>query len=278
MEDQIVSLFVWLFNSMSKLNVNFDTFVGGSGVGTVATMVNNIATTIKPIGYALLALFALLEFAQLSERVGNVTGFMGAGLVINVLVKLCLCKLVVDNSTEICSFLVTLANDITAKIGAANVRSVNIQQFEQNIRSAFPNWWDIFGQLGFFVVSCLFIFLSGLAIVIVKIIYAARYVELYAMSAISPIPLSTCLSKHFNAAPNFIKSFFAVCLQGGLLILVIKIFNVIFVSQINGIGTLSQGDWGPLWTMLGSILFSATLLLVCTFQTQKWAKSICHAM
>lgn len=277
MQDQIVSLFTWLFNCMTSLSVDVNSFFGSNGT-SVENMVNNIATAIKPIGYGLLALFALLEFAQLSERVGNVTGFMGAGLVINVLVKLCLCKLVVDNSTEICSFLITLSDDITTKIGAASVSSVNVQQFKDNIQNAFPNWWDIFGQLGFFIVSVLFIFISSIAIVMVKIIYAARYVQLYAMSAFAPIPLSTCLSKHFNAAPNYIKSFFAVGLQGGLLILVIKIFNVIFVSQINGIGTLTQGDWGALWSMLGSVLFSSILLLVSSFQTQKWANSICHAM
>lgn len=277
MQDQIVSLFTWLFNYMTSLSVDVNSFFGSSGT-SVVTMVNNIATAIKPIGYGLLALFALLEFAQLSERVGNVTGFMGAGLVINVLVKLCLCKLVVDNSTEICSFLITLSDNITTKIGAASVSSVNVEQFKQNIQSAFPNWWDIFGQLGFFIVSTLFIFISSIAITMVKIIYAARYIQLYAMSAFSPIPLSTCLSKHFNSAPNYIKSFFAVCLQGGLLILVIKIFNVIFVAQINGIGTLAQGDWGALWGMLGSVLFNSILLLVSSFQTQKWANSICHAM
>lgn len=277
MQDQIVSLFVWLFNCMTNLSVDVNAFFGSSGA-SVTSMINNVATAIKPIGYALLALFALLEFAQLSERVGNVTGFMGAGLVINVLVKLCLCKLVVDNSTEICTFLVTLADDIIAKIGIVNVSSVNVEQFKQNIQNAFPNWWDIFGQLGFFIVSVLFVFISGIAIKMVEIIYAARYIQLYAMSAISPIPLSTCLSKHFNSAPNFIKSFFAVCLQGGLLMLVIKIFNVIFVAQINGIGTLTQGDWGALWGMLGTVLFSSILLLVSSFQTQKWANSICHAM
>ena len=277
MQDQIVSLFTWLFNCMTSLSVDVNSFFGSNGT-SVVTMVNSIATAIKPIGYSLLALFALLEFAQLSERVGNVTGFMGAGLVINVLIKLCLCKLVVDNSTEICSFLITLSDNITAKIGAASVSSVDVEQFKQNIQNAFPNWWDIFGQLGFFIVSVLFIFISSIAIQMVKIIYAARYIQLYAMSAFSPIPLSTCLSKHFNSAPNYLKSFFAVCLQGGLLILVIKIFNVIFVSQINGIGTLTQGDWGALWGMLGSVLFSSILLLVSSFQTQKWANSICHAM
>lgn len=277
MEDQIVSLFQFLFDLMTGISTDFSSFAGSS-TGTVVATVNNVATAIKPIGYALLALFALIEMAQLSERVGNVTGFMGAGLVISVLVKLCLCKLVVDNSTEICTFLVTLGDNIISKVGATSVATVNIEQFKQNIHSAFPDWWDIFGQLGFFIVSAIFIFISAIAIIVVRVIYAARYLELYAMTAISPIPLSTCLSKHFNTAPNFIKSFFAVCLQGALLMLVTKIFNVIFVNEINGLGSLPVNGWAMIWSMLGSILFNSILFLVGSLQTQKWAKSICHAM
>lgn len=277
MEDQIVSLFTFLFDLMKGWGTDFSSFAGNS-TGTVESTVNNVAMAIKPMGYALLALFALIEMAQLSERVGNVTGFMGAGLVISVLVKLCLCKLVVDNSTEICSFLVGLGDTVVSKVGTTTVASVNIEQFKQNIHSAFPDWWDIFGQLGFFIVSAIFIFISMIAITVVKVIFAARYLEIYAMTAVSPIPLSTCLSKHFNAAPNFIKSLFAVCLQGALLMLVTKIFNVIFVSEINGLGTLPLNGWSLLWSMLGSILFNSILFLVAAMQTQKWAKSICHAM
>ena len=277
MEDQIVALFQFLFDTMSSISTSFSSFAGSS-TGTVTTMVNGFATAIKPIGYALLALFALIEVAQLSERVGNVTGFMGVGLVINVLVKLCLCKLVVDNSTEICTFLVTLGDNVINKIGSASVSTINTDMLKQNIRSAFPDWWDIFGQLGFFIVSAIFVFISALAVIVVKVIYAARYLELYAMTAVSPIPLSTCLSKHFNAAPNFIKSLFAVCLQGGLLMIVTKIFNIIFVNEINGLGSLPLNGWALIWSMLGSILFNSILFLVGSMQTQKWAKSICHAM
>ena len=278
MLDIIIALFTSLFDTMTNLSTSFSGIAGSGADTTIISTINSIAIAIKPIGYALLAVFALLEFAQLSERVGNVTGFMGAGLVINVLIKLCLCKLVIDNSTEICSFIMTLSDDIAGKIGSTNISSIDIEQFRQNLSNAFPNWWDIFGQLAFFIVSCLFVMISELGIILVKIIFAARFIELYILTAISPIPLSTCLSKHFNAAPNFIKNLFAVGLQGSLLILVIKIFNIIFVNQINGIGAIPQGDWGALWGMLGTILFNSILLVVCSFQTQRWAKSICHAM
>ncbi len=277
MEDQIIALFQFLFDSMSNIGTSFSSFAGSS-TDTVVTTVNGVATVIKPIGYALLALFALLEMAQLSERVGNVTGFMGAGLVINVLVKLCLCKLVVDNSTEICTFLVNLGDDILNRIGVVSVSNIDTALLRQNLQNAFPDWWDIFGQLGFFIVAMIFVFISAIAVTVVKVIYAARYLELYAMTAVSPIPLSTCLSKHFNAAPNFIKSLFAVCLQGGLLMLVTKIFNVIFVNEMNSIGAIPVNGWVMIWSMLGSILFNSILFLVGSLQTQKWAKSICHAM
>ncbi len=276
MQDQIIALFEMFFNLLSTLNTGFT--AGAGADAALVSVMDGFATVIKPIGYSLLALFALLEFAQLSERVGNVTGFMGAGLVIEVLIKLILCKLVVDNSTQICTFVVSIGNEIANLIGAQNVTSVNFEQFKQNIINAFPNWWDIFGQLAFFIISSIFIVLSSIAVLFVEVIYCARYVELYVYTAVSPIPLSTCLSKHFNAAPNFIKNLFAVALQGALLLIIIKVFNIIFAFNINNLGTLATNDWGAIWNMLWTLLFNAVLLLVSSFQTQKWAKSICHAM
>lgn len=55
-------------------------------------------------------------------------------------------------------------------------------------------------------------------------------------------------------------------------------FYSIFVTQINSVANITQGDWGALWSMLGSILFYSILFVVTAFQTQKWANSICHAM
>lgn len=278
MQDQIIALFEMFFDCLTSLDTSFTSAAGAGAESTLVTVMSTFATAIKPVGYSLLALFALLEFAQLSERVGNVTGFMGTGLVIEVLIKLILCKMVVDNSTQICSFVVGVGDNITSLFGSQSIASVDFEQFKQNIISAFPDWWDIFGQLAFFIISALFIILSCLALLFVKVIYAARYVELYVYTAVSPIPLSTCLSKHFNVAPNFIKNLFAVALQGALLLLIIKIFNLIFTFNINSLGTLATNDWGAIWSMLWTLLFNAILLLVTSFQTQKWAKSICHAM
>jgi hypothetical protein len=279
MIDQIVALFQFFFNSYSSIGTTFADYAGSATAATLTNFINSVAIAIKPIGYSLLCVFALLEFAQLSERVGNVTGFMGAGLVINVLVELILCKLVVDNSTEICNFLITLGDNLTEIVLSDTSQGVfSPDNLYKGIRNAFPNWWDILGQIGFFLVSCLFIFIASLGILIVKIVYLARFIQLFVYTAVSPIPLSTCLSKHFNVATNFIKSFFAVCLQGALLILVQAIFGSIFTTQINGVSNITQGDWGALWSMLGSILFYSILFVVTAFQTQKWANSICHAM
>lgn len=274
----VSALFEFLFSMMSSLNLGFDNIVGTGTTAQVETIVNNIALLIKPIGYALLGVFALIEFAQLSERAGNLTGFMGTGLVFEILIKLILAKLVIDNCTEICSFIIGITDNIASKITSTPIAKPSFSTILANILDAYPAWWDSIGQLLFSVLSILFGFLSITAIVFVKVIYCCRYFELYIMSAISPIPLSTCLSKTFNVAPNFIKNLFAVGLQGGLLMLVIKIFNIIFINQFNNIGTVSQGNWVEIWNMLSVIFMSSLLLLICSFQTQKWAKSICHAM
>lgn len=281
MLDMIIGMFQLLFEQLNSVNnlMSLNAVVGGASQATILrTFINNVAVALQPIGLVMLAMFAMIEFATLSERVGNINGFMGTGLVIEVLIKIVLCKLVLDNSVNICNFLLSLGDKIEQAIGSQTISGVDFDQLKANISSAFPDWWDILGQIGFFIVSSIFLILCCFCIMIVTIIFSARLIEILVYTAVSPIPLSTCLSKHFNMAPNFIKTFLAVVLQGGLLLLLIKIFTVIFVSTINGLGTLSTGDWGALWGMLGSLLATSILFLVCSFQTQRWAKSICHAM
>lgn len=293
MEDQIVALFKSFFENISGLSpgrFTFDTTNVPSGSGLISDFLSQYlallnsqiagkVSVLKPIGYALLALFAMIEFAQLSERVGNVTGFMGAGLVIEVLVKLCLCKLVVDNSFEICQFLVNLGDDIAQSLGTtARIDTIDYAAIEQGIHNIYPAWWDLLGQLGFFIVSNIFIFLCNIVVMIVRVIYTTRFIEITVLVCISPIPLSTTLSKHFNLAPNFLKNLFAVCLQGALLYLVVLIFNDMFVLAFSSVASFGSGEWTKLWGVLLNMLLMSVIFLVSSLQTQRWAKSICHAM
>ncbi|MEE1502890.1 MAG: hypothetical protein UGF89_01420 [Acutalibacteraceae bacterium] len=258
---------------------------------SLVPLINNLSTAIKPIGYALLAVFAVLELVQLSERMGNINGFAGTGLVIEVLIKVILCKVVVDNSTEICQFIISIADEASRGISHENPEIITRSEVAEYINRIYPSgFFDILGQLAMFLIIIVFCFLSVICMGMVYVVFIARVIEMYAYSAISPIPLSTCLSKNLNVAPNFIKNVLAVGLQGTLLILLVKIFNILILNELGGIinGTVTTGifsfiisgssSFAQCLQLLITTVFMSILMLVCTFQTQKWAKSICHAM
>ena len=258
---------------------------------SLVPLINNLSTAIKPIGYALLAVFAVLELVQLSERMGNINGFAGTGLVIEVLIKVILCKVVVDNSTEICQFIISIADEASRGISHENPEIITRSEVAEYINRIYPSgFFDILGQLAMFLIIIVFCFLSVICMGMVYVVFISRVIEMYAYSAISPIPLSTCLSKNLNVAPNFIKNVLAVGLQGTLLILLVKIFNILILKELGGIidGTVTTGifsfiisgssSFAQCLQLLITTVFMSILMLVCTFQTQKWAKSICHAM
>lgn len=260
----------------------------------LAQYITNLATAIKPIGYALLAIFAVLELVQLSERMGNINGFAGTGLVIEVLIKVILCKVVVDNSVEICQFILNITDEASRLIADENAELITYEMVSSYVDDIFP-WYtglDIVGRTALFLIIATFCILSIVCMGIVYVVFIARVIEIYAYLTISPIPLSTCLSKSLNVAPNFIKNLLAVGLQGTLLILMVRIFNILVVSELGKIinRTPATGIFSFIITsgnsssflqclqLLVTTAFMSILMLVCAFQTQKWAKSICHAM
>ena len=100
-----------------------DGFAGAGFLdGTASTYIDQIALAIKPIAYVLLSVFALVEFIHLAERMSNINGFMGTSLVIEVLVKILIAKLVIDNSTELCRFIMEIIDEVSKAV-AGNVIS-----------------------------------------------------------------------------------------------------------------------------------------------------------
>ncbi len=259
---------------------------------TVFSVMDSLSTAIKPIGYVLLTVFVMLEFTSLTEKLSHISGDHGLTVVLEIMLKFVLCKIVIDNSTEICQFVIRVTDNIAQRVtGVSDFTVITQSQLQTYMDNVFPEWYDLPGKFAMFGIIAVFGILSLLCLAVVYVIFYARIVELYVYTAVSPIPLSTCLSKSFNVAPNYLKNLFAVGLQGTLLILVVKIFNLLTVRELRSIinGTSTSGNLLSFITagtesfssclhLLISTLFMSILMLVCAMQTQRWAKSICHAI
>ena len=114
-----------------------------------------------------------------------------------------------------------------------------------------------------------------LAVVFANIIVIARFIELYAYFAVSPIPIATIPHEELSQiGKNFLKSFAAVSIQGMLLFMVLSFFPVIFNS---GFLSTDGTDFYALLAQLSAILGYAIVLVLAVFMSSRWARSICSA-
>ena len=146
----------------------------------LAQYITNLATAIKPIGYALLAIFAVLELVQLSERMGSINGFAGTGLVIEVLIKIILCKIVVDNSVEICQFILNVADEASKLIADENTELITYEMVSSYVDDIFP-WYtfaDVVGRTALFLIIATFCILSIVCMGIVYVVFISRVIEI----------------------------------------------------------------------------------------------------
>lgn len=81
--------------------------------------------------------------------------------------------------------------------------------------------------------------LSWIMGLVVKIICYTRMIEIYARAAFAPIALSDFFQNGFQGAGwRFLKGFFAVCIQGALILVVITIYAALFPLVVSTGGNL----------------------------------------
>ena len=128
------------------------------------------------------------------------------------------------------------------------------------------NGMGIGAQLGMLIELVIVKFGVFIILGIVDIICIGRFIEIYVMIAIAPIPIATLPSQELSSiGKNFFKSFAAVCVQGILIYLVVSFFPVLISNDILGDSSV-----------FGMLLYSL-VLGVSVLSCGRWAKSICNA-
>ena len=102
--------------------------------------------------------------------------------------------------------------------------------------------------------------------IIIFVIMYGRMLEIYMLTSLAPIPMSTLLNREVSSmGQNYIKSLFAVGFQGLLILICVAIYAVL----IQGIST-SGDPIGAIWGCVGYTV----LLCFMLFKTGSIAKSI----
>lgn len=239
----------------------------GVAYSYIKLILENVAL---PIAYTILALFALLELWKASTHLEGSGGHLGIEIIIRVMVRVILCKLLVDYSLTIMEAIFEAALYLTTQIQATvanmDVGSLTGLTSDSDI-AEIENTIGFFSQLGLLIELKIYQLAIQIVMLLVNVICLGRFIEIYVYIAIAPIPLATLPSEELGqVGKNFLKSFTAVCIQGALIFLVLTFFPM-FAASIPA--TLS-GRFAALTLVL--------ILAFAVLRCNQWAKSICNAM
>ena len=240
-----------------------------------------LSNVIKPFCLVIIGICLLIELAQVAAKVDLIKWEHG----LKVGVKMVLAKVCLDVAPNFLRACYAQANAWVTAL-AADYQPIGRQMADQ-IRGL-----DIasinLGQALWLAMSMLLVLLGIMACgMVIKVIAYGRIFELYVYLAVSPIPCAFFPlgdgtgGGMSRVTGKFLKSFAAVCLQGVMMIVCIRIFNIVMGSTV--ISQLEQvlGGDADVSTKITDVsytmLMGAIVLVMSITKCGGWAKSILDA-
>lgn len=226
-------------------------------------IVTRIFNTMLPISYTLLAIFFIMDFLGKSTRFE----FMRWENIVKALLKLIVAKLVIENSFRLLTIIFEVVAGLIHNTASVGMITVPEQMEMEMVRTELEGM-GFFQQLMFSVsISPWNLIMSLLRIVIFLIIYG-RMIEIYVLTAVAPLPLSTLSNENLHGtAKKFIQHYVAVCMQG----LIILLCCMIYGGLMQNIG----GNPTDVWESVYSTVLTSGVLLLMLIKSGSWAKTIC---
>jgi len=226
------------------------------------TLIKSIFDAMLPIGYSFVALFFIIDFLNKCLMFE----WMRWENVVKCLLKLVVAKLIIENSFMLLTTMFSVVTNIINKAHAAydpvQMKGANIDAVLASIDGM--GFWD---RVGFYMsVQPWVLVMNGIKLAIYVVVYG-RMVELYLMTAISPLPLSTLVGEGtHDIAKRFLKTYFALCLQG----VVLLIGCMLYSSMITGLAIDNSGEWGSIM----KIMLVSIILLSIFVKSGSWSKQL----
>lgn len=270
----------WLFKCINSLSMSLAPSDGiltadlSGGIPALYTYAAAAQEVVLPIGYTILALFLLLGLVDCIKKAESAGGggTMSVQMTIGLLIRLCVCKALIDNSGLLMNAIFSAMNYITTQVAA--VCSLTGTYTGPEIDLGFLD--DFFGvaMIVPLILSLIVMLLIAMAWVQSRKMFYLRLIEAYLYFIVAPIPLATLPSEEWGQiGRNFLKSFAAVAIQGTLLYLTLAFAPV----ALTAMSTIDTSIIGGIGVLLVEALYAA-LILAALKGIPRIASSICSAM
>lgn len=241
------------------------------------------SNALKPFCYVVIGICLLIEIAQVAAKVDIIKWEHG----LKLCVKMVFAKLCIDIAP---TFLRACYNQASLWISSAmsvggytNLGSLMTTEVETQI-SSISGIWSVIGLLASCLLLSMAVKICGL---LIQVIAFGRMFELYVLLAVSPLPCAFFPLGDGSGGgmsritQKFFKNFIAVCLQGVMIIISIRIFYMIVGTALTSLITSASGGSDPTTVVTDLcyvMLLAGIVLVMAVAKCGSWAKSIMDAM
>ena len=225
--------------------------------GAIWNIVVNIHGALQAIGYALLVLFFVIGVVKTCGSFAEVKKPEHA---LKLFIRFAIAKIVITHGMELLMKLMEIMQGVISGImSASGVVAGSSTVLPPGMISAIENcgFWESIPLWAVTLIGGLFI--TVLSFIMIMTVYG-RFFKIYKYAAIAPIPLSTFAGEPTqNVGKTFLKSFCAVLLEGGIIVLACIIFSV-FASSPPVVDS-SAAVVTQVWTYVGELIFNMLVLV-----------------
>ena len=235
----------------------------------VFSMIRNVSeSVIIPIAGLILTFIACYELIQMIIDHNNLNNFE-TWIFFKWIFKTFVAVVLITNTFNITMAVFDIANHVIEASGGIIAGDTAIDPGTLDALEETLMEMEVGPLLGLFLQSLIVqITMSVLSIVIFIIIYG-RMIEIYLMTSLAPIPLSTFGNREQSqVGQNYLRSLFALGFQGFLIMICVGIYAVL-ISEL----ALSDDIIMSIWGIMGYTV----LLCFTLFKTGSLAKSVFNA-
>ena len=235
----------------------------------IFSMIRSVSeTVIIPIAGLILTFIACYELIQLIIEHNNLSNFE-TWIIFKWIFKTFVAVTLISNCFNIVMAVFDVCQSVISQSGGIIGASTSVSDEAIAAMEATLETYGVGTLLGIYLMSFVIqLTLWILSIVIFVIVYG-RMIEIYLMTSLAPIPLSTFGSREQSqTGQNYLRSLFALGFQGFLIIICVGIYAVLIQSI-----SFTSDVVASLWGVVGY-----TVLLVFTlFKTGGLARSVLNA-
>ena len=234
----------------------------------IFSMIQNLSNNvILPIAGIILALVMTMEFIRIIMDKNNMHDFDTWSILMWVFKTAC-AILIVSNTWNIVMAVFDVSQTVVNNAAGIIVGNTDIELVTEGLEETLMAM-ELSSLIGLWFQSMIVGVTMHILSIIIMLICFGRMIEIYLVTSIAPIPMSTMMNHEWSQmGQNYLRSLFALAFQGFLIIVCVAIYAVLVQNMV-----VESDISMAIWTVMGYTV----LLCFTLFKTSSMAKSVFNA-